>query len=143
LFTILPLEEIARLGALKGAEINEAKKVLATEATALVHGRAVADQAASTARTTFEEGGLAASLPTVELSRSELEAGLGVLAAVVKAGLAASNGEVRRAIANNAIMVNDARVSDDKMLLTAKDLTPEGVIKLSHGRKRHVLLKPA
>jgi tyrosyl-tRNA synthetase len=142
LFTILPLDEIARLSALKGAEINEAKKVLATEATALVHGRTAAGEAAGTARTTFEEGGLGVNLPTVEVSRSELQAGIGVLAAVVKAGLAASNGEVRRAIANNAILVNDTRVSDDKMLLTTKELTPEGVIKLSLGRKRHVLLKP-
>jgi tyrosyl-tRNA synthetase len=142
LFTILPLDEIARLSALKGAEINEAKKVLATEATALVHGRTAAAEAAGTARTTFEEGGLGVNLPTVEVSRSELQAGIGVLAAVVKAGLAASNGEVRRAIANNAILVNDTRVSDDKMLLTTKELTPEGVIKLSLGRKRHVLLKP-
>jgi tyrosyl-tRNA synthetase len=142
LFTILPLDEIARLSALTGAEINEAKKVLATEATALVHGRTAADEAAGTARTTFEEGGLGANLPSVEISRSELQAGIGVLAAVVKAGLAASNGEVRRAIANNAILVNDARVSDEKMLLTTKELTPEGVIKLSLGRKRHVLLKP-
>ncbi|HEX4408349.1 MAG TPA: tyrosine--tRNA ligase [Xanthobacteraceae bacterium] len=142
LFTILPIDEIAKLSALKGAEINEAKKVLATEATALVHGRTAADDAAATARTTFEEGGLSASLPTVEISQSELQAGLGVLAAFVKAGLAASNGEVRRAIANNAIMINDARVSDEKMLLSEKDQTPEGVIKLSLGRKRHVLLKP-
>ena len=89
LFTVLPLDEIARLAALRDQEINEAKKVLATEATALVHGRAAADEAAATARTTFEEGGLGASLPTVEVPRGELAAGLGVLAAFVKAGLAA------------------------------------------------------
>ena len=142
LFTVMPLDEIDRLAALKDAEINEAKKILATEATALVHGRGAADEAASTARTTFEEGGLGASLPTIKVPSAELQTGIGVLAAFVRAGLAASNGEVRRAIANNAIMVNDARVNDEKMLLTAKDLTPEGVIKLSLGRKRHVLLKP-
>jgi tyrosyl-tRNA synthetase len=142
LFTTLPLGEIERLTALKGAEINEAKKVLATEATSLVHGRAAAEQAAATARTTFEEGGLDAGLPTVEIPRAELAAGLGVLAAFVKAGLAASNGEVRRAIANNAITVNDSRVTSDKAVLGAEDVTTDGVIKLSLGKKRHVLLKP-
>jgi len=142
LFTVMPLEEIARLAELKGAEINEAKKILATEATALVHGRAAAEEAAATARTTFEEGGLGSSLPTVEVPRAELKAGLGVLAAFVKAGLAASNGEARRAIANNALMVNDARVTSDKAAIGEADVTAEGAIKLSLGRKRHVLLKP-
>jgi tyrosyl-tRNA synthetase len=142
LFTILPLAEIERLAALKGAEINEAKKVLATEATALVHGRAAADEAADTARTTFEEGGLGASLPSVDVPRAEIKAGIGVLTAFVRAGLASSNGEARRAIANNAIMVNDARVTSDKATIGEADVTPEGVVKLSLGKKRHVLLKP-
>ena len=142
LFTVLPLDEIARLVALRGQDINEAKKVLATEATALVHGRAAAEEAATTARTTFEEGGLGANLPTVEVPRGEVSSGLGVLAAFVKAGLAASNGEVRRAIANNAILVNDVRVTSDKAVIGEADVTPEGVVKLSLGRKRHVLLKP-
>jgi tyrosyl-tRNA synthetase len=142
LFTVLPLDEIERLAALRGQDINEAKKVLATEATALVHGRAAAEEAAATARTTFEEGGLGANLPTVEVPRGEVSSGLGVLAAFVKAGLAASNGEVRRAIANNAILVNDVRVTSDKALIGEADVTPEGVVKLSLGRKRHVLLKP-
>jgi tyrosyl-tRNA synthetase len=142
LFTVLPLDEIERLAALKGADINEAKKVLATAATALVHGAAAADEAAGTARTTFEEGGLGSSLPTVEVPRAELKAGIGVLAAFVKAGLAASNGEVRRAIANNAILVNDVRVTDEKAVIGEAEVTAEGVVKLSLGRKRHVLLKP-
>jgi tyrosyl-tRNA synthetase len=142
LFTVLPLDEIARLAALRGQEINEAKKVLATEATAMVHGRVAADEAAATARTTFEEGGLGASLPTVELPRGELAAGLGVLAAFVKAGLAGSNSEVRRAIANNAIMINDVRVTSDKATVGEADVSADGVVKLSLGRKRHVLLKP-
>jgi tyrosyl-tRNA synthetase len=142
LFTVLPLDEIERLAALKDAEINEAKKVLATAATALVHGDTAADEAAATARTTFEEGGLGASLPTVEVLRAELKAGIGVLAAFVKAGLASSNGEVRRAIANNAILVNDARVTNDKATIGEAEVTAEGVVKLSLGRKRHVLLKP-
>jgi tyrosyl-tRNA synthetase len=142
LFTTLPLDEIERLAALKGAEINEAKKVLATEATALVHGKSAAEEAAGTARTTFEEGGLGASLPSIDVSRDEIKAGLGVLSAFVKAGLAASNGEVRRAIANNAIMVNDVRVTSDKAAIGEADVTAEGVVKLSLGRKRHVLLRP-
>jgi tyrosyl-tRNA synthetase len=142
LFTVLPLDEIERLGALKGEEINEAKKVLATEATTLVHGRATAEQAADTARQTFEEGGLSANLPTVEIAAADVKAGVGVLAAFVKAGLATSNGEVRRAIANNAIMINDTRVASDKAVIGEADVTGNGVIKLSLGRKRHVLLKP-
>jgi len=142
LFTVLPLDEIARLAALKDAEINEAKKILATAATALVHGETAAAEAAATARTTFEEGGLGSSLPTVEVPRADLKAGIGVHAAFVKAGLAASNGEVRRAIANNAILVNDKRVTDDKAMIGEAEVTADGVVKLSLGRKRHVLLKP-
>ena len=142
LFTVLSLDEIERLAALKGADINEAKKVLATAATALVHGQAAAEEAATTARTTFEEGGLGSSLPTVEVPRADLKAGIGVLAAFVKAGLASSNGEVRRAIANNAILVNDVRVTDDKATIGEAEVTADGVVKLSLGRKRHVLLKP-
>jgi tyrosyl-tRNA synthetase len=142
LFTVLPLDEIERLATLKDAEIHEAKKVLATEATALVHGRQAAEEAAATARTTFEEGGLSTSLPTVELPRAGLKAGIGVLSAFVQAGLAASNGEVRRAIANNAILVNDVRITSDKTAISEADITAEGVIKLSLGKKRHVLLKP-
>jgi tyrosyl-tRNA synthetase len=142
LFTILPLEEIERLAALKGADINEAKKILATEATALVHGRAAADEAAGTARTTFEEGGLGANLPTVNGNAILEGPGLSVLGAFVKAGLVSSNGEARRQIKNGGLKVNDTTVTDEKMLLTRKDLTADGVIKLSLGRKRHVLLKP-
>jgi len=142
LFTVLPLDEIERLAALKGQEVNEAKKVLASEATALVHGRAAADNAAETARRTFEEGALAETLPTVDIARAELEAGLGVLAAFVKANLVASNGEARRQIKNGGLRVNDDAVTDEKMMLTPTHLTPQGVIKLSLGKKRHVLLKP-
>jgi tyrosyl-tRNA synthetase len=143
LFTVLPLKEIDRLASLQGGEINEAKKVLATEATSLVHRREAAEQAAATARTTFEEGGLGANLPTIEVPRAELKAGISVLSAFVRAGLAASNGEVRRAIANNAIMVNDARVTSEKAMIGEADVTADGVVKLSLGRKRHVVLKPA
>jgi tyrosyl-tRNA synthetase len=142
LFTVLPMNEIARLGALKGNEINETKKVLATEATALVHGRAAADQAAETARKTFEEGTTSLSLPTVPVSQKDLSAGVGVLHAFVLAGLAASNGEVRRAIGNGAVAVNDVRITSDKHVITGGDIKSDGVIKLSLGKKQHVLLKP-
>jgi tyrosyl-tRNA synthetase len=143
LFTILPISEIDKLAALRGGEINEAKKVLATEATALLHGRDAANQAAETARQTFEEGAIADSLPTVEIPQSELAAGLGVLAAFVKAGLVASNGEARRQIKGGGLRVNDVAVTDEKMALNAASLTGEGVVKLSLGKKRHVLLRPA
>jgi tyrosyl-tRNA synthetase len=142
LFTELPLDEIARLTALKGHELNEAKKVLATEATRLLHGDEAAELAAQTARRTFEEGAVAETLPTVEISRARLEAGLGVLTANVEAGLVSSNGEARRQIKGGGLKVNDVTVADEKMVLTHRDLTPQGVIKLSLGKKRHVLLKP-
>jgi tyrosyl-tRNA synthetase len=141
LFTVVPLPEIARLAALRGQDVNEAKKVLATEATALVHGRPAAEQAAETARRTFEEGEIAETLPSIEVARAELDHGVGVLAAFAKAGLVSSNSEARRQIKAGGLRVNDAVVSDEKMVLTAHDLTPGGVIKLSLGRKRHVLLK--
>ena len=144
LFTVLPLEEIQRLASLQGQDINDAKKVLATEATALVHGRAAAEQAAETARKTFEEGEIAASLPTIAVAQAELDKGIGVLTAFSeKTGLLASNGEARRQIKAGGLKVNDETVTDEKMVLTTKHLTPEGVIKLSLGRKRHVLLKTA
>lgn len=142
LFTVLPLDEIARLAALQGQDINEAKKILATEATALVHGREAATAAAETARKTFEEGAIAQDLPTLEIPRAELESGTAVLGHFVKAGLVASNGEARRQIKAGGLRVNDVAVTDEKMVLSLKDLTAEGVIKLSMGRKRHVLLKP-
>src|SRR4051794_26548720 len=142
LFTVLPLDEIARLSALQGAEVNEAKKVLATEATALGHGRAAAEEAADPSRRTFEEGTLAENLPTIEIASAEM-ASLGVLAAFVRAGLVSSNGDARRQIKGGGLKVNDTTVTDEKMILTSAALTPEGVIKLSLGRKRHVLLKPA
>jgi len=142
LFTTLPLTEIGRLAALQGQEINEAKKVLATEATAMLHGRAAAEQAAATARTTFEEGTLATNLPTVNSNAVLDGPGLGVLKAFVDAGLVASNGEARRQIKGGGLKVNDTTVTDENLVLSKKDLTPEGVIKLSLGRKKHVLIKP-
>jgi tyrosyl-tRNA synthetase len=143
LFTVLPLDEIARLAALQGQDINEAKKILATEATALLHGRESALAATDTARKTFEEGAIADSLPALDISNAELAQGIGVLTAFVKAGLAASNGEARRQIKGGGLRVNDAAVTDEKLVLTPAQLTPEGVIKLSMGKKKHVLLRPA
>jgi len=142
LFTVLPMSEIARLEKLGGAEINEAKKVLATEATALLHGREAALAAAETARITFEAGGTAADLPTVEIASGELDAGLGVLTAFVRAGLVASNGEARRQVQAGGLRVNDQPVSNPQATLALADAVHEGAIKLSFGKKKHVLLRP-
>jgi tyrosyl-tRNA synthetase len=140
LFTTLPLPEIAKLAALQGAEINEAKKVLATEATALLHSRDKALAAARTARETFEQGATSGGLPTVEIAASELASSLGVLAAFVRAGLVKSNGEARRQIQGGGLRINDVAVSDEAARLTPADVR-DGVIKLSLGRKRHALLR--
>jgi tyrosyl-tRNA synthetase len=140
LFTTLPMAEIARLAALQGSEINEAKKVLANEATALLHGREAALLAAETARKTFEEGVLADSLPTVTLASAEIAAGLGVLNAFVKAGLTPSTGEARRQIKGGGLRLNDAALTDERYVLGEKDFV-DGVAKLSAGKKKHVLLK--
>ncbi|MFN3507020.1 MAG: tyrosine--tRNA ligase [Allorhizobium sp.] len=142
LFTTLPMDEIARLAALGGSEINEAKKILATEVTTLLHGRDAAEQAAETARKTFEEGALADTLPTVEVAASELNAGIGLLGLIVKAGLAASNGEARRHVQGGAVKINDAGVSDERMTVGSAEVSAEGVIKLSLGKKKHILIKP-
>ncbi|KQQ29331.1 tyrosine--tRNA ligase [Methylobacterium sp. Leaf123] len=144
LFTLLPLPEIARLAALQGAEINEAKTILATEATALMHGAEAASAAAETARKTFVEGTLAQSLPTIPVPSAVLEAGLGVLTAFGPdyAKLVPSTSEARRQIKGGGLRVNDVQVSDEKAVLRSSDLTAEGVIKLSFGRKKHVLLRP-
>ena len=140
LFTTLPLGEIAKLEALGGAEINEAKKVLANAATALLHGEAAAHEAAETARKTFEEGASAAGLPTVTIDFSQP---IGILAALVQAGLASSNGEAKRSIQGGAIKVNDVAVADERQFLSRGDLNADGAIKLSMGKKKHVLVKPA
>jgi tyrosyl-tRNA synthetase len=141
LFTVLPMAEVNRLAALGGAEINAAKKVLATEAAALVHGRAAAEQAAATARETFEQGGVSSDLPTVEIAGRELAAGLGILTAFVTVGLVPSTGEARRQIQSGGLRVNDVVVSDSRAVLTSADLGPGGAVKLSFGKKKHVLLR--
>jgi len=143
LFTELPLDEIERLGALQGAEVNEAKKLLASEATALLHGAEAAKAAAAAARTTFEEGGLSGDLPTVEIARAELQAGLALAAVAADAGLAASRSEARRLAQGGGLRVNDAVEKDGQRLLTLSDLNPDGVIKLAAGRKKIVLVRPS
>ncbi len=142
LFTNLPMSEIVRLEKLQGAELNEAKIALATTATAMMHGPEAANQSADTARKVFAEGTLDLSLPTILITHSALAGGMGLLVATVTAGLAESNGEARRHIAGGALRVNDKVIEDEKRVLSEADLLPEGVIKLSVGRKRHVLLKP-
>ena len=143
IFTDMPIPEIERLEKLQGAEINEAKKVLANEVTALAHGRAEAERAAGAAQKTFEGGGLSEDLPTVTVSRTDLAKGIGVLALFTQAGLTASNSEARRQIAGGGLKVNDQPVTDDKASVGESDLTSAGAIKLSLGRKKHVLVRPA
>jgi tyrosyl-tRNA synthetase len=141
LFTELPLPEIARLESLGGAEINEAKKVLATEATALAHGRAAAAEAAETARRTFEEGEAAETLPGIGVPAAELAEGIPAFRLFTHAGLAASNGEARRLIRGGGARVNDMPLEDEAKLISAADLR-DGAIKLSAGRKQHRLVRP-
>ncbi len=142
LFTELPLDEIRRLEALGGAEINDAKKILANEATAMAHGREAADQAAETARKTFEEGGASADLPSIAIPRAEFDAGIGVLSLFVKAGLVASTGEARRQVKGGGLRINDVAVADERATIGPGELTGDGFVKLSLGRKRHVLARP-
>ncbi|MGF1611702.1 MAG: tyrosine--tRNA ligase [Kiloniellales bacterium] len=142
LFTELPLDEIARLEKLQGAELNEAKKVLANEATRLCRGAEAAAAAAETARKTFEEGGLGEALPTVEIARDELASGLLAYDLLRRAGLAASNGEARRLIKGGGGRINDQVIGDELRAVGLGDLNPEGVIKLSAGKKRHALVRP-
>jgi len=136
LFTTLPMDEISKLEKLGGSEINEAKKVLANEATALLHGREAADAAAATAQKTFEEGGVAQDLPTIAGKPGD-----GLLSLFVAAGLAASNGEVRRAVIGNSVSVNDTKITDPGYVAGEADFNSDGLMKLSLGKKRHALVK--
>jgi tyrosyl-tRNA synthetase len=141
LFTELPLDEVARLERLDGRELNEAKKVLATEATTLCHGRAAAEEAAETARRTFEEGTSDAGLPTVTLPRAELETGVPAFALLHRAGLVGSNGEGRRLVRGGGARLNDAPIEAEDRPITVADMDADGALKLSAGRKRHVLVR--
>jgi tyrosyl-tRNA synthetase len=149
LFTELPLDEIKRLESLGGAESNEAKKILATEATAIAHGREAAQSAAEAARQTFVSAGvhiagavkmMAEGLPSIEIPASEIETGLGVLTAFVRAGLTASTGEARRQIKSGGLKVNDQTVTDERAIIDLGNII-KGAVKLSLGKKRHILLK--
>jgi len=140
-FTMLPMDEVRRLAALQGSEINEAKKILAHEATKLCHGEAEALAAAETAKKVFEQGGIGGDLPSVNISKSELEKGISVLDLFVKAGLAASKGEAKRLIEGGGAKCNDAVITDVGAMIAANDLTTDGYIKLSAGKKRHALIK--
>jgi tyrosyl-tRNA synthetase len=141
LFTELPLTEIARLEALKGQEINEAKKILATEVTTLAHGKAAAEQAAETARRTFEEGAKADTLPTVDLPRERLAAGIPAFELLHEAGLAESRNEARKLIKGGGGRLNDKPITGDTATVGESDLDSSGTLKLSAGRKRHVLVR--
>jgi tyrosyl-tRNA synthetase len=141
LFTELPLQEISRLAALEGQEINEAKKVLATEATALLHRREAAEEAAETARRTFEEGERGRALPAISVDTTSLEKGIPALGLFVEAGLVGSNSEARRQVRGGGLRVNDKPVSDEIATVSKADLV-DGAIKLSLGKKRHVLVRP-
>src|SRR6201991_3144649 len=138
LFTELPEAEIARLEKLQGAELNDAKKVLATEATTLAHGREAAEKAGDTARRAFEEGASAEGLPTIIAKLPD-----GILNLAVAAGLASSNSEARKLITNNGLKLNDVAISDPRLTVDASALNTDGVLKLSSGKKKHVLVKPA
>jgi tyrosyl-tRNA synthetase len=137
LFTDMPEAEVARLESLQGAELNDAKKILATEATAILHGRAAATGASETARRTFEEGAMAQGLPTVTAKLPD-----GILNLAVACGLATSNSEARKLIANNGLKLNDTAVGDPRLIVDSSALNADGLLKLSSGKKKHVLVKP-
>ena len=141
LFTELPLDEIARLSALKGNELNEAKKILAHEVTQLCHGRDAANSVAESARKTFEEGSIGQDLPFIIINKNDLENGVWVIEAMRKLALIQSNGEGRRLVANGGVRVNDTVISDPEKQLNVSDITISGMIKLSAGKKRHALVK--
>jgi len=143
LFTTLPIDEIKRYEALEGAEINEAKKILATQATAMVHGMEAAQRAEETARKTFEEGQAASTLPTIKVAAGDFNDGIGVLSLLVEAGFAKSNGEARRHIKGGAIKINDQAISDESQKVGQDQLNDDGVVKLSMGKKKHVLILPS
>jgi len=140
-FTMLPMEEITRLEALQGQDINEAKKILAFEATKLCHGEDAATEAENTAQKVFEQGSVGDDLPSVEINEKTLEQGVPILDLFVQAGLAASKGEVRRLAKGGGAKLNDNKIDDIEAVATSADLTPEGYIKLSAGKKRHALVK--
>lgn len=142
-FTMLPMDEVKRLSALQGSEINEAKKILAYEATKLCHGEAAALEAAETAKKVFEQGGVGGDLPSIVVPMADLQKGISVLDLFVQAGLAASKGEAKRLIEGGGAKCNDVAIAEIGATATANDLTQDGYIKLSAGKKRHALVRAA
>ncbi len=142
LFTDLPLDEVSRLESLPGAGINDAKKVLADEATAMLHGRDAAVTARATAENAFEQGGLSSDLPTIEIPAAELAAGIHIASLAARAGLAASNGEARRLAQGGGLRLNDEQIQDGARPVTTADLNADGVLKLAAGKKKIVLVRP-
>ena len=143
LFTLLPMDEISRLENMQGADINEAKKILAFEATKLCHGEAAALDAAETARKTFEQGGVGDNLPSITLPESDLKTGITVIDALRQSGLVDSNGEAKRLIQGGGAKLNDVAITDGGQMVTLSDLTGDGYIKLSSGKKKHALIRVA
>lgn len=140
-FTVLPMDEIKKLEALQGQEINEAKKILAFEATKICHGEAAAKDAEATAQKVFEQGGVGDDLPSIAIDRARLDGGVAVIDLFVEAGLAASKGEIRRLIKGGGARINDEKIEDQEMTASSADLTGDGHIKLSAGKKKHALVK--
>lgn len=140
-FTTLPMAEVEKLAALGGAEINDAKKVLAFEATRLLHGEAAAQAAVETTRKTFEEGAVGADLPTFNMSRAELDANMTILDVLVRVGKAASKGEARRLVQGGGVKLNDQLVETDAHVMASAQANDDGVLKLSVGKKSHILIK--
>ena len=141
LFTTLPMDEITKLEALQGAEINEAKKILAFEATRLCHGEQAATEAAETARKTFEQGGVGDNLPSFEIDRARLDQGLSITDLLVESGMLSSKGEARRLVDGGGARANDNPVGDAAHIISSADLTADGYIKLSAGKKKHTLIR--
>ena len=142
LFTELPLEEVVKLETLAGAELNEAKKVLATNVTAMCHGQKAADSAASTAQETFESGGASPNLNTYQLPFSELKTGIKAIEILYLTGMAKSKGEARKLIKGGGCRLNDEVVENEVQIVKSEDINNDGVIKLSAGKKRHMLIRP-
>ena len=142
-FTMLPMDEVRRLSSLQGAEINEAKKILAHEATKLCHGEQAALDAAATAQKVFEQGGVGGDLPTIMVKSDDLKNGISILDLLVSAGFVSSKGEAKRLIEGGGAKYNDETIKDIGLTIASRDLTSDGYIKLSAGKKRHALVKPA
>jgi tyrosyl-tRNA synthetase len=142
-FTAMPMDEVRRLAALGGSEINDAKKILAFEATKMCHGEQAATEAAETARLTFEQGGVGDNLPSINIAPDRLNAGVTIVDLLVEAGLAASKGEAKRLIEGGGARYNDQPVSSLTHTVGAADMTADGYIKLSAGKKKHALIRAA